>query len=84
MDEKVKPVVQRQRKFNKEKCLVMRKETKKLLVMGHIREIQYPEWFANVVMVKKENGKWRMCVDFTDLNRPTLKILTLCQASNPW
>ena len=29
----------------------------------------YPDWLANVVMVKKANGKWRMCVDFTDLNR---------------
>ena len=29
----------------------------------------YPEWLANVVMVKKANGKWRMCVDFTDLNK---------------
>ena len=37
--------------------------------VGHIREIQYPEWLANVVLVKKANGKWRMCVDFTDLNK---------------
>ena len=29
----------------------------------------YPEWLANVVLVKKTNGKWRMCVDFTDLNK---------------
>jgi len=40
-----------------------------LLSVGHIREIQYPEWLANVVLVKKANGKWRMCVDFTDLNK---------------
>ena len=33
-----------------------------------IREVYYPEWLANVVMVKKANGKWRMCVDFTNLN----------------
>jgi len=37
--------------------------------VGHIREIQHPEWLANVVLVKKANGKWRMCVDFTDLNK---------------
>jgi len=47
----------------------VREETKKLLDAGHIREIQYPEWLANVVLVKKANGKWRMCVDFTDLNK---------------
>jgi len=62
MDEKVKPVVQRRRKFNEEKCPAIREETQKLLVVGHKREIQYPEWLANVVMVKKENGKWRICV----------------------
>ncbi|KAK2449974.1 hypothetical protein QL285_009117 [Trifolium repens] len=31
--------------------------------------LKYPSWLANVVMVKKANGKWRMCVDFTDLNK---------------
>jgi hypothetical protein len=34
-----------------------------------IREVTYPEWLANTVMVKKANGKWRMCIDFTDLNK---------------
>ena len=34
-----------------------------------IREVYYPDWLANVVMVKKTNGKWRTCVDFTDLNK---------------
>jgi len=40
-----------------------------LLSVGHIKEIQYPEWLANVVLVKKVSGKWRMCADFTDLNK---------------
>ena len=41
----------------------------KLLEVDFIREVYYPEWLANVVMVKKANGKWRMCMDFTDLNK---------------
>ncbi|XP_024036873.1 uncharacterized protein LOC112096894 [Citrus clementina] len=36
---------------------------------GFIREVNYPEWISNVVLVKKANGKWRLCVDFTDLNK---------------
>ena len=60
---------QRRRKFNEEKHQVIQEETEKLLKVGHIREIQYPEWLANVVLVKKANRKWRMCVDFTDLNK---------------
>jgi len=69
MDATVRPVRQRRRKFNEERRLVIKEETQKLLSAGHIREIQYPEWLANVVSVKKASGKWRMCVDFTDLNK---------------
>ena len=69
MDPKVRPVRQRRRKFNGEKRQVIREETEKLLKVAHIREIQYPEWLANVVLIKKANGKWRMFVDFMDLNK---------------
>ena len=69
MDPRVKPVRQRRRKFNEERRQTIKEETQKLLAAGHIKEIQYPEWLANVVLVKKSNGKWRMCVDFTDLNK---------------
>ena len=43
-------------------------EVNQLLTANFIKEVYYPEWLANVVMVKKENRNWRMCVDFTDLN----------------
>jgi len=68
VDPNARPRVQRRRKMAPEKLVAVREETKKLLSTGHIREIQYPEWLANVVMVRKSNGKWRMCVDFSDLN----------------
>ena len=42
-------------------------EVHKLQDVEFIRKVYYPDWLANVVMVKKDNGKWRMCVDFTDL-----------------
>ena len=34
-----------------------------------IKEVFYPEWLANTVVVKKKNRKWRVCVDFIDLNK---------------
>ncbi|KAL0313369.1 UNVERIFIED_CONTAM: hypothetical protein Sradi_5736200 [Sesamum radiatum] len=43
--------------------------------------VQYPEWLANVVLVPKANGKWRMCVDFTDLNKACPKDSYPCHAS---
>ena len=41
----------------------------KLKQAGAIKEVFYPEWLANTVVVKKKSGKWRVCVDFTDLNK---------------
>ena len=43
-----------------------------MLEANFIREVYYLDWLANVVMVKKANGKWWICVDFTDLNRAYL------------
>ncbi|KAK2425775.1 hypothetical protein QL285_024519 [Trifolium repens] len=64
-----KPVVQRKRKQGEERRTAVDEEVAKLIKAQFIEEIKYPEWLANVVMVKKNNGKWRMCVDFTDLNK---------------
>ena len=38
-----------------------------------IKEVFYLEWLANIVVVKKKSGKWRVCVDFRDLNKACLK-----------
>jgi hypothetical protein len=52
-----------------EKIEVVKAEVERLLDTGFIREVRYPQWLANVTMVCKKNGKWRMCTDFTDLNK---------------
>ena len=44
-------------------------EVYRLLKVGVIRSVDYAQWITNVVMVKKANDKWRMCIDFTDLNK---------------
>ena len=41
----------------------------KLKQVGAIKEVFYLEWLANTMVVKKKNGKWRVCVDFIDLNK---------------
>jgi hypothetical protein len=52
-----RPVKQRRRTFAAERNQVVVEEVEKLLKAGFIREVDYPEWLANVVLVKKSNGK---------------------------
>ncbi|XP_074323291.1 uncharacterized protein LOC141660225 [Apium graveolens] len=68
-----KPVKQKKRTFVVERKKVIEAEVEKLLEAKFIEEIEYPDWLANVVVVKKSNGKWRMCMDYTDLNKACLK-----------
>ena len=69
MNPERKPVQQRRRAFAPERDQAVTEEVTKLLTVSFIKEVYYPDWLANVVLVKKENWKWRMCVDFTDLNK---------------
>jgi hypothetical protein len=68
-DPNFKPVQQRQRGYSTEKSKAAAKEVKKLCKAGFIKEVQYIAWLSNVMLVKKSNGKWRMCVNFVDLNK---------------
>ena len=53
-----KPVKQKRRSFVPERQKAINEEVGKLLQVGAIREVEYIEWLANVVLVKKANGKW--------------------------
>ena len=64
-----KPVKQKRRSFAPKRQKVINEEVGKLLLAKAIREVKYPEWLANVVLVKKANNKWRLCIDFTDIDR---------------
>ncbi|XP_024004042.1 uncharacterized protein LOC112081519 [Eutrema salsugineum] len=63
------PIKQKRRKLGPEKAQAVNDEVERLLKAGSITEVKYPDWLANPVVVKKKNGKWRICVDFTDLNK---------------
>ena len=63
------PRKQLPRRPSKEHAEAVRQEVSKLKKAGAIKEVFYPEWLANTVVVKKKTGKWRVCVDFTDLNK---------------
>ena len=69
IDPKFKPVKQFLCRFNEERCKAIGEEVARLLATGFIVEVFHPEWLANLVLVLKKNGTWRMCVDYTDLNK---------------
>ncbi|KAL0383075.1 UNVERIFIED_CONTAM: Retrovirus-related Pol polyprotein from transposon gypsy [Sesamum calycinum] len=48
---------------------IIEEEVEKLLRAGYVAEVKHTEWLPNVVVVPKTTGKWRMCTDFTDLNK---------------
>ena len=69
IDPKFKPVRQFVCRFNEERRKAIGEEVARLLAAGFIVEVFHPEWLANPVVVLKKNGTWRMCVDYTDLNK---------------
>ena len=69
VDKNFRPIHQKRRKFAPERNVIVQEEVDKLLKAGMIREVNFPKWLANVVVVQKKNGKWRVCVDYTDLNK---------------
>ncbi|KAL2247277.1 UNVERIFIED_CONTAM: Retrovirus-related Pol polyprotein from transposon opus [Sesamum indicum] len=64
-----RPVQQKKRTFGIEKNRITNDEVNKLLKAKYISEVQYTDWLSNMVVIPKSSGKWRMCIDFTDLNK---------------
>jgi hypothetical protein len=69
IDPSLRPKKQRLQKMSNEKTEVAKAEVHRLLEAKFIEPIAYPTWLDNVVMVQKKSGKWRMCIDFTSLNK---------------
>lgn len=56
VDKTVRPVGQKQRNFSTKKIQAIQEEVEKMLAAGSIEPCDYPEWLANIFMVKKSNG----------------------------
>ena len=69
----ITPKKQPPRRPSREHADAIRDKVMKFKRAGAIKEVFYPEWLANTVVVKKKSGKWRVCVDFMDLNEVCLK-----------
>jgi hypothetical protein len=69
VDPKAKPVKQKLWRFRKNKKEAIRVEVTWLLAAGFIKEVYYPDWLANPVLICKKNNEWRMCIDYIDLNK---------------
>ncbi|GJT83253.1 reverse transcriptase domain-containing protein [Tanacetum coccineum] len=68
-DKKVTPVQQKKRGMAPEQSATTSKEVEELRKARILHETRYQTWVTNTVMVKKTDGSWRMCVDFTDINK---------------
>ncbi|GJX46530.1 hypothetical protein Tco_0271720 [Tanacetum coccineum] len=66
---KIMPVQQKKRGMAPEQSVAAEKEVEELKRAGILKETRYQTWVANTVMVKKSDGAWRMCVDFTHINK---------------
>ena len=64
---------QRLRRFDDERHRAIGEEIAKLLAAEFVKEVYHSDWLANLVLVKKKNGKWRISVDYTGLNKVCLE-----------
>ena len=66
-------VRQKVRCFHPDRHQIIQTEVNNLLIAACIREVKYPKWLANVVVVQNKGGKWRVCVDYINFNKACLK-----------
>jgi hypothetical protein len=83
IDPSVWPKKQKLRQMSDEKTEATKVEVPRLLEAKFIEPVNYPTWLANSEVVKKKSGKWRMCIDFTSLNKACLLVPIDTWSSGP-
>ena len=73
VEENCKPIKQPQRRMNPNLMEIVKEELQKLLNVNFIYPISDSQWVSPLVIVPKNNGKWRVCIDYNELNKATLK-----------
>jgi hypothetical protein len=69
IDPAFKPTKQKERRYTQERRETICLEVNRLLEVGFIRTVDYPSWLANPVLLEKHDRSWRMCIDYTSLNK---------------
>jgi hypothetical protein len=69
IDSAFKPIKQKERRYTPDRRESIRLEVNKLLEAGFIKPVDYPIWLANPILVEKPDESWRMCIDYTSLNK---------------
>jgi hypothetical protein len=69
IDPSYKPIKQKERRYTPERRETIKQEVNKFLEAEFIRPVDYPSWLANPVLIEKSDGSWRMCIDYTSLNK---------------
>lgn len=62
------PVRQNRRSLGSKRSVALKEECDKLLANGFVKSLSTPKWISNPMLVKKPNGKWRTCIDFSNMN----------------
>jgi hypothetical protein len=73
IDLSFKLIKQKEKRYTPKRHETIRQEVNKLLKAGFIRSVNYPSWLADLVLLEKSNGSWRMCIDHTSLNKACTK-----------
>jgi hypothetical protein len=69
IDPTFKLIKQKERRYTPERRKTIQVEVNKLLEVGFIKPVDYPSWLANPVPVENPDGSWRICIDYTSLNK---------------